>query len=151
MANPSRRALGDLCSVVYFTLMMPQHLPPLTPGRRTLDEQARATIKRWMHGTGATQAVLAARLRKTPGWVSRYLLGDFNADLETLRAIADAFGHPFMALFEEPIAPLGTPVDPLEARLVSEWRALPLDAREKVVEMVGMWARPYRSRPGPKR
>jgi transcriptional regulator with XRE-family HTH domain len=119
---------------------------PLTPGQVSMDDHARATIKRWMHGTGATQATLAQRIGKTPGWVSRYLLGDYNADLETLRAIAEAFGHPFCGLFDEV-----TSTDAAATRLVSAWRALPSEARTMVIDVVDLWARPYRSKRGPKR
>ena len=61
---------------------------PMPP---TLDEIARARIREWMRTTGATQVMLAGRIGKTQAWMSRYLSGELDADLESLRGMAAAF------------------------------------------------------------
>jgi transcriptional regulator with XRE-family HTH domain len=107
----------------------------------TLDQRARAKIHSWIATSGATQAEVAIRIGRTPGWLSRYLNADFDADLETLRAFAAAFQLPFGALFDEP----GD--DPAETRLIEHWRALPPESRAMLSKLAELWARPLRRSP----
>lgn len=88
----------------------------------TLDEQARSQIKKWIDSTGITQTALADRIGRNQAWMSRYLAGDFDADLTTLQKMAEVFGHPLTAL-------LGLPKDPEEATLIAAYRALRPEAR----------------------
>lgn len=107
----------------------------------TLDQRARAKIHQWIAASGMTQAEIAIRIGRTPGWLSRYLNADFDADLETLRAFAAAFELPFGALFDEP----GD--DPAEGRLIEHWRALPPESRAMFSNLAELWARPMRRAP----
>jgi transcriptional regulator with XRE-family HTH domain len=107
----------------------------------TLDQRARTKIHQWIVSSGLTQADVAVKIGRTPGWLSRYLNADFNADLETLRAFAAAFGLPFGALFDEP----GD--NPAETRLLEDWRALPPESRTMLSNLAELWARPLRRGP----
>jgi transcriptional regulator with XRE-family HTH domain len=113
----------------------------LAPVTITLDQRARTRIHEWIAGSNATHSDVALRIGRSPGWLSRYLNADFNADLETLRAFAAAFNQPFGALFDEPGE------NPAEAALIADWRALPLDSRVMLSKLAEMWARPLRRRP----
>ena len=57
----------------------------LAPMPQTLDEQARQRIRTWIQLTGVTQKTLGERIGRNQAWMSRYLSGELNADLETLR------------------------------------------------------------------
>jgi transcriptional regulator with XRE-family HTH domain len=105
-----------------------------------LDEVARQRIKAWLAGSGMSQIELARRLGKTQAWVSRYLRGEFNTDMETLQQMARIFGHTFFAL-------LDVPSDALEAELVGHYRALPADMRRAVLTLLAGWTRRLR-KPG---
>jgi predicted transcriptional regulator len=59
--------------------------PIFSPMPLTLDQVARDRIKHWIVSTGVTQTELAARIGRTQAWMSRYLSGEFDADLETLQ------------------------------------------------------------------
>jgi len=61
--------------------------------------------------------------------MSRYLSGGLNADLESLRGIAEAFGHSLCAL-------LDAPADPVEAQVIDRFRALPPYERETVLRVL---------------
>src|SRR5262245_42574880 len=95
----------------------------------TLQEQARARIKSWLSATRTTQVSLANRIDKKQAWLSRYLSAEYDADLETLRAIANVFGREISALFD-------TPSDPEIAELVSHYNALPASGRGLVLDLV---------------
>jgi len=105
----------------------------------TLDEQARERIKEWLQAWGYTQTELCARIGKNQAWMTRYLRGKFNADLETLQKIARAFGHPGInALFDLP------ELDDAERRLLEDVRALPVTGRSLVAQMAAQLAHPNR-------
>jgi transcriptional regulator with XRE-family HTH domain len=105
---------------------------PMPP---TLDEIARARIREWMRTTGATQVMLAGRIGKTQAWMSRYLSGELDADLESLRGMAAAFEHSLSALLE-------APTNPIEAELITLYRALHPDARKALLDLLRLWANP---------
>jgi transcriptional regulator with XRE-family HTH domain len=103
---------------------------PASPAPRlSPDEVARTRIKLWLRATGTTQTQLADRIEKTQAWMSRYLSGGLNADLESLRGIAEAFGHSLCAL-------LDAPADPVEAQVIDRFRALPPYERETVLRVL---------------
>jgi len=64
----------------------------------TLDQQARERIKTWVASTGVTQTELAKRIGRNQAWMSRYLNGEFAADLATLQQMAETFGFTLIAL-----------------------------------------------------
>jgi len=111
-------------------------MPPSPP--TTLQQLARSRIKLWLNTTGTTQTALATHIGKKQAWLSRYLAGDYDADLETLNDIARAFGHTISAL-------LNVPSDPDHARLVDLYNALPADARRTVMTLLEQWGRPPRA------
>jgi transcriptional regulator with XRE-family HTH domain len=94
----------------------------------TLDEIARQRIRGWLSATSTTQAALADRIGKTPAWMSRYLLGEFNADLETLRAIAHVFSLSVSALFD-------SPSDPDDRLLLEAFHGLRPDGRQILLQL----------------
>jgi transcriptional regulator with XRE-family HTH domain len=103
--------------------------PHATPTDPNLNEVARVTIRRWVEATGVSQQAIAERLGRKQGWVSRYLRGDFNADLNTLAAFADLFEHTLASL-------LAVPTDPVEAELLTLYRAADPGDRRNVIALL---------------
>lgn len=89
----------------------------------------RTRIKMWVQSTGVRQQTLAERIGRNQPWVTRYLKGEFNADLDTLNKIAHAFGHSLAALVDQPR-------DPLDAQMLEEFHAAPLDVRLRMIELL---------------
>lgn len=102
---------------------------PVPPAPGSFDMRARQRIKQWMVSTGVTQTLLAERIGKNQAWISRYLAGEFDADLTTLQKFAEVFGHTLYALLD--ISP-----DVHETRLIEMYRALSPKARTLVVRML---------------
>jgi transcriptional regulator with XRE-family HTH domain len=109
-------------------MLMPD-APILVPVPQSLDQQARERIRSWISTTGVTQAQLGERIGRTQAWMSRYLKGEFDADLTTLDRMAQTFGFSIAGL-------LNLPSDPFEARLIEEVRALPPKTRQTVLELL---------------
>ena len=104
------------------------------PGTAKLFNQR---IKAWIASTGVTQSALAERIGRNQAWMSRYLAGEFAADLETLQKMARAFNHSLAALLE-------SPTDPDEAKLIEAYRALsPPRARYRVGPLRGLGPIPW--------
>jgi transcriptional regulator with XRE-family HTH domain len=103
--------------------------PILTPMPPTVDQVVRDRIRTWITSTGVTQTELAERIGRTQAWMSRYLHGEFDADLETLQKMAHAFGQGLGAL-------LDAPTDPMEARVVEGLRALPANLRTMFINLL---------------
>lgn len=82
-----------------------------------------------MAATRTTQVSLADQIDRKQAWMSRYLAAEYDADLETLRAIANVFGRQISALFD-------TPADPEIAELVEYYNALPVSGRGLVLDLV---------------
>lgn len=113
---------------------MPRRVEPRVDDRgrlttTSLDYVARERIKQWMTATRTTQVSLANSINRKQAWMSRYLGGEYDADLETLRKIAAVFGRQISALFD-------TPSDPEIAELVSHYNALPASGRGLVLDLV---------------
>lgn len=114
--------------------------PILSMMPMSLDELARGRIKAWIAATGVTQGSLGERIGRNQAWMSRYLSGEYDADLETLQAMARVFGHSISALLE-------SPTDPDEAQLVEAYRGLRPAARALALQVLQDWSRgPRRSR-----
>ena len=96
---------------------------------QSLDAQARAQIAHWIKSTGTSQAALSLKIGRSQVWVSRYLRGEFNADLTTLAAIAHEFGHTLSAL-------LSLPSDPTEAAILKMFRACRPQSRRAAVHIL---------------
>lgn len=54
----------------------------------TVEDGVRRTIGRWMAARGVTKTALGAAADRNQPWVTRYLDGEFGADVETLAKIA---------------------------------------------------------------
>src|SRR5262245_60442054 len=103
------------------------------PATKSLDAVARDRVRTWVASTGITETERAARIGKNQAWLSRYLSGGLDADLETLQRIGDVFGHSVSAL-------LDLPADPAEARILTYYRALSVDARALVLALLEDWS-----------
>jgi len=95
----------------------------------TLDQLARAQIRKWIDSTGTTQTEVAHRVGRNQSWMSRYLKGEFDADLDTLQKITRVFGH-------ELTSALNIPSDPDEALVLTRYRALRIEARRIVLTLL---------------
>jgi transcriptional regulator with XRE-family HTH domain len=114
--------------------MEPSILDAMPTPQPTLDQVARDRIRTWIQSTGVTQTDLSEQIGKNQAWMSRYLKGEFDADLETLQTIARVFGHQFNAL-------ISSPADPVEARVLDLFRALPASARPIAISLLESWTR----------
>lgn len=108
--------------------------PTLIPMPPSLQETARAQIKRWIASTGITQQTFGERIGRNQVWVSKYLKGEFDADLETLHHMAQVFRHTLTQL-------LDFPADPDEEALITLYRALRPEARRLAFQVLQEMAR----------
>ncbi len=112
-------------------------LPILVPMAQTLQELARTQIKQWISSTGITQTDLASRMNRNQAWMSRYLSGDIDADLDTLHQMAQVFGHTIASL-------VNMPTDPEEAALIKAYRGLRPETRPLILQILQEFGRPRR-------
>ena len=115
----------------------------------SLDERARLQLKRWRYATGRdemTQAAMAAAIGKDQSWLSRYWTGTYDADLETLDALARVFGHSIAEVFLPPGKPTAVVSDD-ETRLLENFRACGTRARQTLLAVSDVMSRSER-RPG---
>lgn len=110
----------------------------------TKSELVRIQIRQWIDSTGITQVALAERIGRNQAWMSRYLKGEFDTDLETLEAMTRVFGHTLAAA-------LNVPDEPDEAGLVTKYRAATPEQRRLVHQILDEWTRPKRKRRAPSR
>lgn len=100
-----------------------------------LDDVARRRIVAWLRASGRTQADLGRDIGRNQAWMSRFLDGEFDADLDTLQRIAVAFEHDITALLD---APKPGP----DAEALSLFRALRPASRALALELLREWAHP---------
>ena len=112
-------------------------MPALAMGKR--DDTARAKVAQWLATSKMTQTTLADNIGRNQAWMSRYLDGEFDTDLETLERLAQAFGH---TLFEL----LDTPANITEAEVIERWRALKPSARRLLLDVLREWTAEERGR-----
>ena len=112
-------------------------MPALAMGKR--DEIARGKVVQWLAGSKMTQTALAEMIGRNQAWMSRYLDGEFDTDLETLERLAIAFGH---TLFEL----LDASANPTEAEVLERWRALKPSGRRLVLDVLREWTPEERAR-----
>lgn len=96
---------------------------------KPLQAHARTRLKAWVRADRRSQGELARLLRRHENWLSRYLSGKFDADIDTLQELAALFGHSLPAL-------LDMPTDPLEAAAIDAFRLLPPADQMMVVALL---------------
>lgn len=104
-----------------------------------LDDVARARIRAWFKGSGRTQADVAADIGRNQAWMSRYLDGEFDADLDTLQRFAVAFDNSLGGL-------LGFTPSEIDAEALDLIHALRPEARALALSLLREWADPPGSR-----
>src|SRR5262245_45220843 len=115
-------------------------MPTPPPPPIALDDLARERIKSWLDATGMTQVALAAKIDKNQAWLSRYLAGDYAADLATLQKFAAVFGQTLTALLAIPA------IDPIERRVIEAFNALTPRRRALLIQILDEWQKPPRRR-----
>ena len=124
---------------------MQNGIPTLAPMPPSLQETARTQIKRWIVSTGITQVAFGERIGRNQVWVSKYLKGEFDTDLETLQQMAQVFRHTLTQL-------LDFPADPDEEALITLYRALRPEARRLAFQVLQEMGRGKGTKPrSPKR
>lgn len=108
---------------------MQSEIPTLAPMPPSLQDTARVQIQRWIRSTGITQAAFGERIGRTQVWVSKYLKGEFDADIDTLQQMAQVFRHSIPQL-------LDFPSDPDEETVLTLYRALRPEVRRLTVELL---------------
>lgn len=106
-------------------------MPPVPPP--PIDDVARQQIRQWLRSTGTTQVSFAEQIDRNQEWVSRYLNGNFDADLTTLQRMAGVFGHNLATLFGS------LPSDPEESALLTMFRALRQPGRKALLTLLREW------------
>lgn len=97
-----------------------------------LQELARRRLIQWMDANPKkTQTEIGRAIGHNQAWVSKYRLGQMDADVDDLEGMARVFGHTLSELFDL------TP-DPLEQRLLDAFRALPAGKRTVAVQALEM-------------
>lgn len=94
-----------------------------------LQTLARTRIATWIKSTGRTQADVAREIGKKQNWLSRYLGGKTDADVDTLQQLAAVFGHSLASLLQ-------VNADPDEGALIEAFRALRGSARPTAIAAV---------------
>jgi transcriptional regulator with XRE-family HTH domain len=93
----------------------------------SLDDIARRRIIHWRKAARMTQKQLGELCGKNTVWISRYENEYFNADLNTLRALAEAFNRSIFAALDVRAG------DAAELRLVEGFRAIRRPAARAMV------------------
>jgi transcriptional regulator with XRE-family HTH domain len=107
----------------------------MPPVPSSIDDIARQQIRQWLRSTGTTQVSFAEQIDRNQEWVSRYLNGNFDADLSTLQRMAGVFGHNLATLFGS------LPSNPDETALLTMFRGLRLEGRKALLVMLQEWTR----------
>lgn len=107
---------------------------------KPLQSLARSRLRMWLQSDGRSQTNVAASIGRNQEWVSRFLTGKLDADVDTLQQLAAIFGHSLASLLQ-------VAVDPDEAKLIDAFRALSGPARVTAIEVVrAMAGRPPQRR-----
>jgi transcriptional regulator with XRE-family HTH domain len=95
-----------------------------------LDERARHRIHQWRKQVGITQAALAQRVGRNPVWISRYLDNAYDADLDTLKQLAEALGRTLTELLGH------DPPPSEEGELLERFRSLEPQQRRELMNFL---------------
>ena len=126
--------------MLYFDTMKQPRLPPQ---HTSVKDLARQRIRRWTRASGRTQTDIARVIGRSQVWVSQYLSGDQDADVDDLCKLARLFGHTLTVLFEEF-------EDPTHRVVMDAFWAIAEDDRALALAMLQALARPrlpVRARP----
>ena len=99
------------------------------------DLLARERIKRWVADAGLRQQTFGRRIGKGQVWVSRYLRGQVDADLETLQRMAALFGVSLAELLYEP----DVSQHPLLSKLHEALLVTPRHVQAAILEMLAAY------------
>lgn len=112
-------------------------MPLSQMGKR--DDMARAKVSQWLAASSMTQTALADTIGRNQAWMSRYLDGEFDTDLETLDRLAAAFGHTLYEL-------LDVGANATEAEVLERWRSLKPSGRGVILAVLREWTPQERGR-----
>ena len=97
-----------------------------------VEDGVRRTIAAWMAARGVTKTALGVGVGRNQPWVTRYLDGEFDTDIDTLARVAAFFGEPLSALF-----PAGE--DAALAELLARYRATTPPRRALLLDLLREW------------
>lgn len=100
-----------------------------------LDDVARDRLRLWLGASEKTQASLATEIGRNQAWMTRYLDGQFDADLDTLQRIAVAFENTLACL-------LSLPGETMDAEVLELFHALRPKGRDLALELLRDWTSP---------
>lgn len=113
-------------------------MAPHSPSSPSLQATARKKLNEWISATGITQTQICEQIGRNQPWLSRYLAGGIDADIDTLAQMAKVFEQSLYAL-------LSIPADPEEAEVMRLYRALRPKGREAVLQMLREMTRGHTS------
>ena len=105
-----------------------------------LEERVRNWVRQRMPNRG-DRARLAAHLDRQRGWVTRYLNGQVDADLDTTVALASYFAVPVATLLGSAAPPRVTKADVEDRELLALWTTVPARERPIVRRIIELYAR----------
>jgi transcriptional regulator with XRE-family HTH domain len=106
-----------------------------------LDDQVRARIAKWLRAQ-MTQAEFGRRIGRNDSWVTRYLDENHDADLDTIKKMAEACGHTLYAVLD------AVPPDD-EGEVIELYRSIRKEGRQTArdaLKLMSGTARPDRIR-----
>lgn len=116
--------------------LLVSHMAPVPVAPPSLQTIARTNLKQWLVSTDTTQTYVCAQIGRNQPWLSRYLKGEIDADIDTLAQMAAVFEHSLFAL-------LSVPADPEEALLVKLYRACRPTGRRAALAMLRELSRQF--------
>ena len=131
-SGPLRFCLREYRDMLYSDPMK-QPRPPKPD--TSIKDLARHRIRLWARASGRTQTDIARVIGRSQVWVSQYLSGGQDADIDDLCKLARVFGHTLTVLFEEL-------KDPTHQVVLDAFCAIPEDDRGLALEMLQSLARP---------
>jgi transcriptional regulator with XRE-family HTH domain len=105
-----------------------------------LEERVRTWVHRHTRERGE-RARLAAHLGRQRAWVTRYVNGQVDADLDTTAAIAAYFSVPIEALFAPGPLPPAARINDEHRALIDAWREVPASERRILRDIIDLYVR----------
>jgi hypothetical protein len=101
-------------------------------------------VRKWVHQhtrERGERARLAAHLRRQRAWVTRYINGQVDADLDTTAAIAEYFSIPIETLFAPSPIPRAPRITNEHDELLEVWRSVPASDRPVLLDIIDLYVR----------